>query len=122
MFGKSPHARHPESQYLDGSIPAAHDLGGFQAVVVNLAVVGMIEPVTRLPANVEQVPDRESFFASQHRGDAVALDIFHGDAKRAVDFARAVDRSDVLTANGFSGFHLFQQRLLEVACTLPKRA
>ena len=49
----------------------------------------MIEAAADLPSDIEQVPDGKSFFAGQHGGDAVALDVFHGGAELAVDFSRA---------------------------------
>ncbi len=49
----------------------------------------MIEAAADLPSDIEQVPDGESFFASEHGGNAVALDVFHGGAELAVDFSRS---------------------------------
>src|SRR5229473_6549449 len=49
-----------------------------------------------LSCYVQQIPDREAFFARQHGGNAVALDVLHRGAELAVDLACAVEQYDIL--------------------------
>ena len=77
----------------------------------DVVLVGVIECLANLAADVEQVPDGEAFLARQHGGNAVALDVFHGGAELAVDFSRAVDQRDVGTAEVLGGFCFLQNAL-----------
>src|ERR1039458_6126353 len=72
---KLAHAGDAESQNSDGAIPAAHDLGGLHTIVKNFVGVSVIEAAADLTADIEQIPDGKSFFAGEHGGDAVALDV-----------------------------------------------
>src|SRR5882762_3497118 len=56
----------------------------------------LLQTGANLPRYVEQIPDGEAFFARQHGGNAVALDVFHRGAKLAVDLAGAVEKDNVL--------------------------
>ena len=92
-----PGARRAHAQDLDAAIPGAHNLGWFQAVVVDSGGVRLVQTAAHLPADIKQVPDGESLFAGKHGCDAVALHILHGDAELAIHLARAEDRRDVRT-------------------------
>ena len=65
-------------------------------------LVRVIESLADLTADIEQIPDGEAFLARQHGLNAVALDVFHGGAELAVDFAGAIDQRDVGAAQIFS--------------------
>src|ERR1700681_3597906 len=49
-----------------------------------------------LACYIQQIPDGEAFFARQHGGNAVALDVLHRGAELAVDLASAVEKDNVL--------------------------
>ena len=74
----------------------------------------MIERAAHLPANIKQVPDREAFLASQHGGYAIALDVFHGGAELAVDYACAVNDREIGIAQDFRGFRFLQEAFLQI--------
>ena len=115
-------AGNSEAENFYGAVPTAHDLGGLEAVVKDFVSVGVIQAAADLAADVEQVPDGKSFLAGQHGGDAVALDVLHGGTKLAFDFARAIDGSDVRTAEDLASLGFFEQRLFEIARLLSEGA
>src|SRR5690242_9120255 len=86
------------TQDLYRAVPAAHDLRRLQAVVHDIVRRGVIQSAGQLSSDVEQVPDREAFFARQHRRDAVSLNVFHGGAERAFDLAGAINAGDIRIA------------------------
>src|ERR1700736_26576 len=88
-------SRQAKPEDLDRAIPAAHNLGRLQAVMNHAAGLSVLKAAADLPSNVEKVPDRKSLFASQHGGDAVSLHVLHRGTELALDFARAIDWSDV---------------------------
>src|SRR3979490_3412386 len=45
---------------------------------------------------VEQIPDGEPFFARQHSGNAVALDVLHRGTELAINLTSAVEMDDIL--------------------------
>src|SRR6266478_4074528 len=57
---------------------------------------GLLQAGANLARNVEQIPDGEAFFAGQHGGNAVALDVLHRGTELAVDLAGAVEKDKVL--------------------------
>jgi len=82
----------------------------------------VVERAAQLPADVEKIPDRKSFFARQHGGDAVALHILHGGTELAFDHAGAEDGRNVGAAQCFRALRLSQQRLFERRRALTERA
>src|SRR5580698_4920885 len=104
------------------AIPAAHYLGRFQTVMHNILRDRIIEGAAQLPPDIEQIPNRESFFARQHSGNAVALHIFHGGAELAFEYSRAEDRCYVGAAHCLGALSLGQQRLFERSGAVAERA
>src|SRR5258708_31839284 len=121
LIRKPANARDTVSQNSDCAVPAAHNLSGLQAEMKHIVGLRMVKAAAHLPSNVEQIPDGKSLFAGEHGGDAIALDVFHGSAKLAVHFSRAIDRRNAGMAQSLYGFRLFQQALLEFAGALAKR-
>ena len=77
----------------------------------HVVFVSVVESLANLAADVQQIPDGEPFFARQHGRDTVALDVFHGGAELAIDFARAIHGGDVDTAEILGGFGFLQNAL-----------
>ena len=120
LSGKLAHAGDAESQNSYGSVPPAHDLGGLQTIVKYVVGVGVIEAAAHLPSDIEQVPNGKPFFARQHGGNAVALDIFHGGTELAFDFSRAGNRREVGVAQDLGGLCLFEETLLQLGGLLAE--
>src|SRR6202020_1245944 len=78
LTGKLSQAGNAVSQNSDRAIPSAHDLGGVKAMVKNVVRAGVFKAAAHLPADIEQVPDRETLFAGKHGSYAIALNVFHG--------------------------------------------
>src|SRR5271166_5942620 len=81
----------------------------------------MLQPGTNLARNIKQVPDRKPFFARQHSGNAVALDVLHGRAELAVDFARTVKQDYVLTDEVSRALAFSDQRVYKRVGAVAKR-
>ncbi len=107
--GKLAHAGDSVSKNSDGTVPAAHNLGGLQAIVKYIERLSMIKAAAHLPSDIEEVPDGKAFFASEHGSDAVALYVFHRGIKLPVDFSGAVNGSKVGVAQSLGSFCLFEQ-------------
>src|ERR1700693_3808725 len=73
----------------------------------------MIEAAAHLPANIEKIPDGETFFAGEHGGDAVALDVIHGGAELPIDFSGAGNGGEVRVAERFGGLRFFEEAFLQ---------
>ncbi len=116
------HAGDAETENLDRAVPPAHDFGGLKAVVDDALGGGKIEAGPELAADIKQIPYRETFFAAQHGGDAVALHVFHGSAELAFHFARAEDRCDVGAAENLRALGFREQRLFQSLGVLSKCA
>src|SRR6202163_623062 len=74
-----------------------------------------------LARNVEQIPDGEAFFARQHGGNAIALDVLHRGAELAVDFAGAVEKDNVLAGEIARTLAFGDQRVHKRVRTVAKR-
>jgi hypothetical protein len=73
-----------------------------------LVRTGVIEAAAQLPADVEQIPDRKSFFARQHGRNAVALHVLHGGAELTFDFAGAPNLGDIRAAQNIGALSFCQ--------------
>src|ERR1700686_2485454 len=74
-----------------------------------------------LACYVQQIPDGETFFARQHGGNAVALDVLHRRAELAVDFACAVEQHDILAGKIARTLAFGDQRVHKRVGTVAKR-
>src|ERR1700687_1402543 len=74
-----------------------------------------------LTRNVEQIPDGEAFFARQHGGNAVALDVLHRGAELAVDLAGAVEKDNILAGEITGALALGDQRVHKRVRAVAKR-
>jgi len=81
----------------------------------------LLQTGANLPRYVEQIPDGEAFFARQHWCNAVALDVFHRGAELAVDFARAVEKDNVLAGEIARTFAFCDQRVHKRVRAVAKR-
>ena len=77
----------------------------------DLAGVGMVEGLASLARNVLQIPNRKSFLAGQHVGNAFSLHVFHCRAEISFDVTRTVEQSDVVAAERLGGIGLREDAL-----------
>src|SRR5215472_14369393 len=80
----------------------------------------MTKAAAQLAADIEEVPDREAFFAGEHGGDAVALDVLHGGTELSFDFSGAINLGDIGTAENLAAFGLGQESLLQISRPVAK--
>src|SRR6267378_4469478 len=82
---------------------------------------GLLQTGANLPRYVEQIPDGEAFFARQHSGNAVALDVLHGGAELAIDLASTVEKDNVLAGEIACALAFRDQRVHKRVRAVPKR-
>ena len=81
----------------------------------------LLQAGANLPRNIQQIPDGEAFFARQHGGHAVALDVLHGRAELPVDLAGAVEKDDILTGKIARALAFRDQRIHKRGRALVQR-
>src|SRR5207237_10529257 len=91
--------------------PLYHDLGRLQRTVQHSVRISMIQGDANLAADVQQVPDRETFLPGNHVAEAVAFDVLHGGTELAFDFPRAIKKRDVLAVEHFRVLGFLQNQL-----------
>src|SRR5580704_3564308 len=109
LSGEGAHGRNSESQNLYRTVPRHHNLRGFKAVMHEVLGVGVIKTLTGLARDVLQIPNGKPFFAGEHSGYTVALDIFQRGAENSVDFFGAVEHGNIVTIENLAGGCLVQK-------------
>src|ERR1700730_4002438 len=82
---------------------------------------GLLQAGANLACYVQQIPDGEAFFARQHGGNAVALDVLHRGAELAVNLAGAVEKDNILAGEITRALALGDQRVHKRVRAVAKR-
>src|SRR5947209_18821223 len=81
----------------------------------------MLKTARQLSSDIQKIPDRKSFFARQHRGNAVSLYVLHTGAELAVNDAGSRYIGDVRTTQNLAALSFRQQRLFQRRGALTER-
>src|ERR1700674_5253396 len=81
----------------------------------------LLQTGANLSRYVEQIPDGEAFFARQHGGNAIALDVLHRGTELAVDLAGAVEKDNVLAGEIARTLAFGDQRVHKRVRTVAQR-